>query len=61
MKNEIISKALKQVWDWKDAIYKDVKDIPLKNALEKITADASKKAESMGFSVRESRARYGKK
>ena len=36
------SKALKNVWNWKDEIYNDVKDLPLDEMINKINDMASK-------------------
>jgi len=35
-------KALEQVWEWKDAIYDEVKDLSVKEQLSYITQEARK-------------------
>ncbi len=34
MNNDFISKSLKEVWEWKDALYREVKDLPVPEAID---------------------------
>lgn len=67
-----ISKALREVWDWKDECYREVAGLSIRDALKKRLADASRKAAKLGFTatvgkqvkpmiVAEDAAHYGKK
>jgi hypothetical protein len=40
-------KSLEQVWEWKDAIYNEVKDLPVKERIEYIKREAKKAASFM--------------
>jgi predicted XRE-type DNA-binding protein len=39
------SKALKEVWEWKDKAYEEVKNLDIKSALEKRLSDAIRTAD----------------
>ena len=65
-----VSKALREVWAWKDACYREVAHLPLRKALEKRLDDIDKRAADMGSTeagtsrlprVAESRGQYGKR
>jgi len=67
-KNTRVSKRLAGVWSWKDAISREVKDLPTDQALKKILNNAHAVAKKYKLSslpsvcpARETRARYGKK
>jgi hypothetical protein len=45
MKMSEESEALREVWEWKDKAYQDVKDLDLKSALIKRLEDAIRTAE----------------
>ncbi len=34
MKNDFVSKALKEVWEWKEALYQEVKGLPVPEAID---------------------------
>jgi hypothetical protein len=38
------SKSLKEVWEWKDKAYQEVKDLDIKSAIEKRLSDAIRTA-----------------
>lgn len=40
-------KSLEQVWEWKDAIYNEVKDLPVKERIAYIKREAKKAASSL--------------
>ena len=67
MKTNNISRALDEVWEWKDAIYREVKHLPAEKALRKIMENAARTAKEVGFNtlrkkrplvIAESRAEY---
>ena len=45
-------KSLEQVWEWKDAIYNEVKGLPVKEQIAYIKREAKKSASLMGIRVR---------
>lgn len=47
-------KSLEQVWEWKDAIYNEVKGLPVKEQIAYIKREAKKAASFMGNRVRKS-------
>ena len=47
-----VSKALLEVWEWKDAIYQEVKHLPTKQALRKIMENAEKTARKLNLGLR---------
>lgn len=51
IENEFVPDALRQVWAWKEAIYQDVKHLPVRDALHAIVEKANRAAEQMGFPV----------
>lgn len=51
MKTEYVPRALREVWEWKDAIYQEVKHLPTKQALRQIMENADKAAKELGFGV----------
>lgn len=63
--------ALRQVWDWKGAVWEDLKTIPFAEAAATVAQRAHKKARDLGFQtvkspakvrhVAEKRAEYGRK
>ncbi|MCX5896039.1 MAG: hypothetical protein NTZ51_09450 [Proteobacteria bacterium] len=72
MKNKktIISKRLAEVWEWKDAAYREVADLPTEQALGKLLEKAHGVAKkyklrysspSKAFAVREEQRAYKKK
>jgi len=34
MKNDFVSKSLKEVWEWKESLYQEVKDLPVPEAID---------------------------
>ena len=44
-KEQFISKRLREVWDWKEAIYQEVADLPVDQALREILEKARTTAE----------------
>ncbi len=67
-KNTCVSKSLADVWAWKDAVSREVKDLPMDQALKKIINNANVVAKKYKLrsnpsvcSVRENLAKYGKK
>jgi hypothetical protein len=64
---EFVPKALREVWEWKDAIYQEVKHLPTDQALREIIRRAQAESRKLGFTpssptkpavVPESRAKY---
>ncbi len=51
MRTEYIPRALREVWEWKDSIYREVKHLPRKQALQKIIENAEIAARELGFGV----------
>jgi hypothetical protein len=49
MNNENISKALTDVWEWKESAYKDVANLPIKDAVRKRIQDAETLSKKLGF------------
>ncbi len=47
-------KSLEQVWEWKEAIYNDVKGLPVKEQIAYIKREAKKAASLMGSRMRKS-------
>lgn len=47
-------KSLEQVWKWKDAIYNEVKGLPLKEQIAHIKREAKKASFLMGCRTRKS-------
>ena len=47
-------KSLEQVWEWKDAIYNEVKSLPVKEQIAYIKRKAKKAASLLGIRVRKS-------
>ena len=66
-----VPKAQREVWEWKDAIYQDVKHLPFHQAVQVIAEQAAQVARELGFTVdsspsmhfkvAESQEEYGKK
>lgn len=52
-----VSKALEDVWNWKDACYRDVAHLPFREALRKRIEDSERTARELGFTVVERNAR----
>ena len=72
MKNHKVSKALQEVWDWKDACYREVAHLPFREAVRKRIEDSERRARELGFvpversgrhrlAVAEHPSEYGKK
>ncbi|MFQ5486651.1 MAG: hypothetical protein ACE5DO_15155 [Desulfobacterales bacterium] len=68
-KKGIISRRLKEVWEWKEAGYREVADLPTDKALGKLLEKARETAEkynlphrfsSKTFAVWESQEKYNK-
>jgi len=51
MKKSKISKALLEVWQWKDECYNEVKNLPIEKAIEKRIEDSYKTVKRMGFKL----------
>ena len=62
-----ISKAQQEVWEWKEKAYEQIKDMPMKKALEFILENTSdiieqiKKKQSTFTIASEPKPKYGKK
>ena len=48
-KEEFVPVALRQVWEWKDAIYQETKHLPTREALREILRKAHAAAAAHGF------------
>ena len=48
-KEEFLPAALRQVWEWKDAIYQETKHLPTREALHEILRQAHEAAVAHGF------------
>ena len=48
-KEEFVPTALRQVWEWKDAIYRETKHLPTREALREILRQAHEAAVAHGF------------
>ena len=48
-KEEFVPTALRQVWEWKDAIYEETKHLPTREALREILRQAHEAAVAHGF------------
>ena len=48
-KEEFVPEALRQVWEWKDAIYQETKHLPTREALREILRQAHEVAVAHGF------------
>jgi len=46
-----VPKAQREVWEWKDAIYQDVKHLPFHQAVQTIAEQAEQVARELGFSI----------
>ena len=46
---DYVPTALRQVWEWKDAIYQETKHLPNREALREITSMAHEVAVAHGF------------
>jgi hypothetical protein len=46
-----VSHALQDVWDWKDSIYQEVKNMPASEALSRILDLASANSARLGFAA----------
>ena len=67
--NDQIPLALRQVWDWKAAVWEDLKDVPFAEAAATVAKRAHKSTRDLGFqtvtsppktlSVAEKSAKYG--
>jgi len=49
VKTSNVSKALEEVWKWKDACYRDVAHLPFREALRKRIEDSERTARKLGF------------
>jgi hypothetical protein len=50
---EFVPAALRQVWEWKDAIYQETKHLPVREALREILRQAHEAALAQGFCTSE--------
>ena len=48
-REEFVPTALRQVWEWKDAIYQETKHLPTREALHEILRQAHEVAVAHGF------------
>jgi hypothetical protein len=48
-RKEFVPKALREVCDWKEAIYREVKDLPPEEALHRILEKAQSAVRELGF------------
>ena len=48
-KEQFVPSALRQVWEWKDAIYQDTKHLPTREAMHEILRQAHEAAVAHGF------------
>jgi hypothetical protein len=61
---KFVPKALREVWEWKEAIYQEVKHLPTNQALREIMRRAHEVAVAEGFAsdapakVAETKAKY---
>ena len=72
-KDDAVPRALREVWEWKDAVWREVEHLPTRDAVHEILVRARKTAEELGFgasgaesalpscAVAEGRERYGNK
>ena len=51
MKKNKVAKSLLEVWEWKNLAYREVKDLPLEEAIKKRISDSLKITEMMGFTL----------
>jgi hypothetical protein len=70
-KDDTVPRALREVWEWKDAVWREVEHLPTREAVHEILIRARKTAEELGFAasgtgsalssraVAEGRERYG--
>ena len=49
MNNENVSIAQKEVWEWKEALYEEVKDMTIGDALEYLVKKGAKVSEREGL------------
>ena len=49
--NDYTPKALREIWNWKDEIYKDVEHLNSKDALHEIMNKAQIVADELGFII----------
>lgn len=49
MNSIYISKALRDVWKWKDEAYREVAGLPAREAIEKRLHDSERTARELGF------------
>lgn len=60
-----VPRALREVWEWKDAIYQEVKHLPRGERLRAILDDAAHAARELGMTarqplvIRETSPKYG--
>jgi hypothetical protein len=50
LKNKVVSKALEEVWEWKEICCREVAHLDLDEAIKKRIADADETARRYGFS-----------
>lgn len=46
-----VPKAQREVWEWKDAIYQEVKHLPFDQAVQRIAEQAAQAARELGFPI----------
>ena len=44
-----VDKSLQEVWDWKEAAYREVAHLPFRQALRKRMEDSERTAQQLGF------------
>lgn len=60
MNDKFVSSALKEVWEWKDAAWKEVEHLPIDKALEKRIIDANDTVKKLGLkTVKVAKATHG--
>ena len=47
-----VDKSLLEVWEWKDKVYEEMKDLNAEEYVERVKADAKKFAEKYGLKLR---------
>jgi hypothetical protein len=51
-----VPKAQREVWEWKDAIYQEVRHLPFDQAVQRIAEQSAQAAREFGFSIASSPA-----
>ena len=50
-KDDTVPGALREVWEWKDAVWREVEHLPTREAVHEILVRARKTAEELGFAA----------